>query len=253
MSKKRTFLTDKPLLTAMVQADTPERVKELTVSSIAAGAEAIGMQFCRMMEAYKNEQTFQELFSLTGDLPIYATNYRFDRNEKKSDDTLAAELLKIAECGATLCDVMGDYFDRCQGELTEDTAAVKRQMALIDALHERGAEVLMSSHISKFTPAERILEVALAHKARGADIAKIVTGADSPADEIENLRITHLLREHLGIPFLFLSVGKCRIHRRLGGLLGNCMTLCVYEYDRFSTPTQPLLRDIKLLRDELGL
>ena len=33
-------------------------------------------------------------------------------------------------------------------------------MELIDKLHEKGAEVLMSSHIFKFTPAERILEIA---------------------------------------------------------------------------------------------
>jgi hypothetical protein len=30
------------------------------------------------------------------------------------------------------------------------------------------------------------------------------------------------------------------------------MTLCVYEQDEFSTKAQPLLRDMKLIRDSLG-
>ena len=75
--------------------------------------------------------------------------------------------MELADCGATLCDVMGDYFDPCEGELTMNEEAVKKQMALIDALHARGAEVLMSSHVLKFTPAERVLEIAREHERRG--------------------------------------------------------------------------------------
>ena len=42
---KRTFLNyEKPLLTCMVQADTPERIKELVEKSLPEGAEAFGMQ-----------------------------------------------------------------------------------------------------------------------------------------------------------------------------------------------------------------
>ena len=62
-------------------------------------------------------------------------------------------------------------------------------MKLIDDLHERGAEVLMSSHILKYTPAERVLEIALEHQRRGADICKIVTGAETMEQQIENLKI----------------------------------------------------------------
>lgn len=111
--------------------------------------------------------------------------------------------------------------------------------------------MLMSSHILKFTPADRVLEVALEQKRRGADIIKIVTGADSMEEQIENLRITNLLKRELGAPFLFLSGGECSIHRRLGFKLGTCMTLCVYEHDTISTVTQPLLSTMKKVRDEI--
>ena len=250
--KKRTFLDyEKPLLTSMVQAGDPDRIKELIDASVNEGAEAIGMQFCKLKVEYRNEKTYRELFSYT-DLPIYVTNYRNHiSNIGKSDDVLAAELVELAECGATLCDVMGDYFDACEGELTMNKDAIKKQIRLIDELHGRGAEVLMSSHVLKFTPAERVLEIAREHERRGADICKIVTGAENTEQQIENLRIINLLKENLKIPFLFLAGGECRILRRIGGSLGCCMYLCVHEHDELSTNTQPLLRDIKMLRELL--
>ena len=72
---KRTFLnSDKPLLTCMVQVDTPDRIKELIDASLPEGAEAFGMQFCKLKAEYRNGETYKELFTYT-DLPIYVTNY----------------------------------------------------------------------------------------------------------------------------------------------------------------------------------
>lgn len=251
--KKTTFLKlERPLLTCMVQAQTPDRIKELISLSSAEGAEAFGMQFCRLLPEYRRSEIYRKLFESTSH-PTYVTNYRYGYNAGKDDDTLASEIILLAECGATLCDVMGDMFDRQDDELAKDNDAIKKQMKLIDELHKCGAEVLMSSHVFKFTPAEQVLKIALEHQSRGADISKIVTGASNRAEEIENLRITNLLKENLNIPFLFLSVDECYISRRIGGALGNCMSLCVYEYDELATRSQPLLRDQKLLRDTIGL
>ena len=250
---KSTFLgAQRPLLVSMLQARTPERVEELMARSRERGAEAFGMQFEQLELAYHNEQTYRRLFSASAPLPVYVTNYRGGLNKhEKSDETLAEELLVLAECGAKLCDVMGDYFDHCEGELTMNEEAVKKQMNLIDELHTRGAEVLMSSHVLKYTPAERVLEIAMEHQRRGADICKIVTRANNMAEQIENLRITNLLKERLSIPFLFLSGGVCYFSRRVGGTLGNCMTLCVCEHDELSTKGQPLLHEMKAIRDYL--
>ncbi|MBO5938487.1 MAG: type I 3-dehydroquinate dehydratase [Clostridia bacterium] len=248
MMRKPTFLTyEKPLLTCMVQAETPDRIKELVARS--EGAEAFGMQFCKMKPEYRTKETYRELFSLAAPLPTYVTNYRYGYNEGKSDEELAEGILELAECGATLCDVMGDLFDKQDDELARDEGAIQKQMKLIDELHARGAEVLMSSHVFKFTPAERVLEIALEQKRRGADIAKIVTKSTSMEEQIENMRIVHLLKQELGIPFLFLANGDSHILRRVGGILGNCTTLCVVEYDELATKTQPLLSEMKQIRD----
>ena len=250
---KKSFLNhEKPLLTAMLQYNTPALTIGAIRNGLANGAEAFGLQIESLENEYKSVETFKRLFNEMGDKPCYVTNYRQGSNAGKSDEQLAEEMLELAENGATLCDVMGDMFCKHPEELTDNPEAIEKQMKYIEKLHEKGAEVLMSSHILKFTPAERVLEIALEQKRRGADIIKIVTGAGSMEEQIENLRITNLLKNELGAPFLFLSGGECSIHRRLGMKLGCAMCLCVYEHYMGSTPTQPLLKIAKTVRDELG-
>lgn len=248
---KKSFLNhDEAILTTMVQADNPDRIKELIDKSVPEGAEAFGMQFEKMKPEYRKPEVYRELFTYT-DKPIYVTNYLSYENENKTYDELAEEMLELAECGATLCDIMGDYYDKQPDELAKDECAIKKQMELIEKLHKKDVEVLMSSHVLKFTPAERVLEIAKEHERRGADICKIVTGAETMEEQIENLKIINLLKENLKIPFLFLAGGECHILRRIGGELGCCMYLCVYEHDEFSTDVQPLLKNMKKIRDNI--
>ena len=249
MNKQSFFNSDKATLTVMVQANNPDRIKKLMDKSIPEGAEAFGIQFEQLESRYKTNKIYKELFAYAKDKPLYVTNYRLARNEGKTDEQLAEELLELADNGADLCDMMGDYFDKQPGEMTYDETAVKKQKALIEDLHKKGAKVLMSSHILKFTPADKVLKIALEHQSRGADISKIVVGAENREEELENLKIINMLKEKLDIQFLFLSSGECRILRRIGGELGCCMYLCVYEYDSFATPVQPLLCDIKTIRN----
>ena len=249
---ERTFFGhDKALLTTMVQAKTPERIKELIDKSIPEGAEAIGMQFEQLMPEYKTKEIYEELFAYTKDKPVYVTNYRHTTNEGKTDEELAKELIDLAEYGADLCDVMGDYFDRQPDEVAVSNTAIEKQKELIRKIHDKGAKVLMSSHVLKYIPAERVLEIALEHQSRGADICKIVTGADTMEQQIENLRIINMLKENLKIPFLFLCGGESSIMRRIGGELGCCMYLCVHEDDELATPVQPVLKNVKAIRDNM--
>lgn len=247
-----TFLQyDKPLLTVMLQSEEAETVSDRIAKALESGAEAFGLQVEALKPEYQTEETVTRLFGEMRGKPVYVTNYRSRFNTEKTDEELAQGILTLADRGATLCDVMGDMFCRHPEELTDEPGAVVKQMKLIDQLHSKGAQVLMSSHTYRFTPAERVLEMALEQRRRGADIVKIVTGADNMEQQLENLRITHLLKKQLDVPFLFLSVGVCSLHRRLGIKLGCCMTLCVYEHDAFTTPAQPLLSVMKQVRDQI--
>ncbi len=167
------------------------------------------------------------------------------------------DLLLALKCGGTLGDVPGSAFDRDVGmgidyELSMKKDAIDKQMKVIDEIHKMGKEVLMSSHVFKFIPAEKVLEIALEHQRRGADIAKIVTAANSEEEMLENFRATVLLKKELKIPFLFLSGGThTKLHRMIGPQLGCCMYLAVHEHDENAVPTQPTIAAAKAVRDNL--
>ncbi len=249
---KKTFLNySSPLLTVMLQCQTPKTAIGRIRNANCLGADAYGLQVESLKPEYHNADTYKKIFAEGKDRPFYVTNYRAANNSGKTDEQLADGMVELAESGATLCDVMGDLFCKHPEELTDNDEAIQKQMKLIEKLHGLGAEVLMSSHLYKYAPAERVLEIALEQKRRGADIIKIVTAADTMEQQIENLRITNLLKKELGAPFLFLSGGECTLHRRLGMKLGCCMALCVYEHDALSTPAQPLLSTMKTIRDSI--
>ncbi len=136
----------------------------------------------------------------------------------------------------------------------ESDYVIEEQMEFIDEVHKRGGEVLMSSHIRQFRPAERVLEMALEQQRRGADVVKIVAGADTQEEEIENLRICHLLKEELKVPFLFLSGGThSYLHRTIGPALGVSMWLCFREYDETTYAGPPLLSNVLKIKQGLKL
>lgn len=248
----RRFLTsDKPMLTVMLQCQTPEVAIGRIRNALHLGADAFGLQVESLLPEYQTPETFRKIFEEMNGKPSYVTNYRSGQNKGKTDEQLAEGLLTLADCGATLCDVQGDFFAPHPLQMTEDPVAIKKQMDLIDQIHEKGAEVLMSAHTNCFLPGERVLELAREQKRRGADIIKIVTDAADMQEQLENMKTIDLLKRELGAPFLFLCGGECSIMRRMGIHLGCSIALCVYEHDHLSTPGQPLLQVMKQIRDQI--
>lgn len=250
---KKTFLYhEKPMFTTMIQTEYPDYAIRVMEQAHSEGADAFGLQVCRLKPEFRKSEVYQDIFSHAGDKPMYVTNYRYGYNEGKSDEELADGLLELARSGATLCDVMGDLFCKDPDELTMDPIAIEKQKQLIEQLHKEGAEVLMSSHTYQFRSAERVLEIARQQQERGADIVKIVTGAENMEQQIENLRIVDLLKREIETPFIFLSQGQSNVLRRVGPMLGCCMYLCVLEHNELSTQAQPLLRRVKAIWDNFN-
>ena len=246
---------NRPLITAMIQEEDPDSIRYAVKNAVFDGADCIGVHLEYLKKEYKNEGSYKKIFAACSGHPIYITNYRGNANGSLSDEQLANELLTALSAGATLADVPASLFDSESGmgigtELSENEDAVRKQMRLIEQIHSMGKEVLISSHVLKFTAAETVLEIAEEHRRRGADIAKIVTAGNSDEEQIENLRITALLKKELKIPFLFLSGGAySKIHRMIGAQLGCIMYLAVHEHNKHSVPTQPTIRAAKSVRD----
>lgn len=252
---KKSFLNaTSPFVTEMVQVSTATRAENDIRNAVNNGATAIGLQLSYLEKQYRDKETLTRIISASEDKPVYFTNYRNAFNVGDTDEELLDGLLFGLDCGATLVDVMGDTFDPSPEELTTDKKAIEKQMAFIDKVHERGGEVLMSSHVYQFRPAERVLEIALEQQRRGADIVKIVTGSNGVDDELKNLEICALLKKELKVPFLFLAAGeKTSLIRNLGPSFGACMWLCFSKYDETTYPGPPLLKNVLKIKEGLKL
>ena len=129
-------------------------------------------------------------------------------------------------------------------------SAIEKQKKLIETFHAKGCEVLMSTHIHAFYPEDEVLKIAREQVSRGADIVKIVNFAETEEQLIENLNIVHSLKKNLDKKFLYLANGPHgRLLREIGPKLGVCMYLCVQNYRPLNSREQPMLRNMRIMRE----
>lgn len=248
---KLDFLNNyRPTVTVMIQSETAANAINTIRNAVYEGADAFGLQICRL--APEERKYLKEIYSSSAGRPFYITNYRYGYNEGLSDEECMYGLVEGLKLGGTLGDIMGDTFGKAPNELAKNPIAVDKQRKLIEEIHNMGKEVLMSSHLYRYAKAEEVLEIAYEHQRRGADISKIVTAANSEEEEAENIRITSLLKKELKIPFLFLSGGThYKVHRLVSPMLGSSMSLCVWQYDELATRSQPPLRLVRFVTDNM--
>lgn len=242
---KNKFLVEgRPTVVLMACGRTPERVLELIEAGHRENADAFGIQIEKLNREYQTESVIKRLIDAAKGKKTYITNYRTDSNEGKSDDELACGLVAAAKLGGDLIDVMGDMFCRTEGEMTDDIDAIDRQKKLIDEIHTIGREVLMSSHTHKFMSKEEVFGYISRQRDRGADIAKLVAGAGTNEEMLENVIISaEIEKENMG-PALFLCTGGAAMrHRILGPAISDGMILCVSEEDEFTFGIQPKICD----------
>lgn len=245
---KASFLNhDKPLLCAMIQCETVEECICKIRASLAEGAEALGIQLCKIKKELRTKENLTKIFEACEGRPIYVTSYRISSNEGYTDEECAEVLLLALRCGATILDIMGDMFDRgAKYELTEDPEAVKKQKALIEKIHALGGEVLMSSHTGNNLTVEETLRIAACHEERGADVIKIVNKTESIDDLPKSFETINALNKTATKKFLYLEGGPTqKIVRNIGPQLGVCMYLCCQHHGPVDTLAQPKLSRLK--------
>lgn len=250
---KKTFLeNDKPFLCAMIHFPTPEECIERIKAAIAGGADAICVQLSKLKKEYRTKEIITEIFNACGDLPIYVTSYPQSESSDYTDEECTELLLLGVDCGGTLFDVRGDLFDRgAKYELTTNPEAVEKQKKLIDEIHRRGGEVLISCHTGSAPTLEENLMIAHAQKERGADVIKIVNVAkDSSYVPVCIESIQKIIKE-TGKKLLFLGSEEAQVIRFIGANFGVCMYLC-YENENILNVKQPLsLKHMKTIRENL--
>lgn len=244
--------SEQPKITVMVRQNNPEAVIEEIQKSISEGAEAFCFLTESLLPEYKTKEHIKRVIDSMQGRDAYVTNYIRDNSQPElTDSELAKQLADMIDCGAKLIDVRGDMFCRTENEITRDFFAVQKQKEFISELHKSGAEVIMSTHIFEYKSPETVLEIAKMQQERGADIAKIVTVANSEKELSDAFETLILLKKSIDIPFLFLCNGSlCVKHRLMGPLMGNCMYLCV-ENSKTEAP-QPTIEEAKTLIDKIN-
>ena len=151
-----------------------------------------------------------------------------------------------------MIDVMGDLYAPSPMEITYDQKAIDKQKKLIDKIHSKGADVVMSSHTDSYMNTEQVVEHLQELESRDPDVVKIVTKIDSEEELAEALHTTIILNKEIKKPFIHLCGGKFqRPHRFMGPVLGTSILFAVPDYSNRYSFFQPTIKSIKAVLDNI--
>lgn len=221
-------------------------------SAEADGADGIAIEISRLPEEDRSFERFKGIINSV-QLPFMFIDYRKDMICGDDDDARQVYLLRAADAGADVIDVMGDLYAPAPRELATDPAAIAKQKALIDDIHARGAHVLISSHATgEFVPPEDVLAIMKEQSSRGADILKVVTKVDTEEEFQEAVRTLLLLHKEIEKPFIYLAGGKFgKMIRYIGPKFGVAVEFGVHDYDSEGIYSQPTIRSFRKVLDNL--
>lgn len=242
------FLDTKPyFLTCSLREKSIQENICCLKNAIYDGADAFMIHLEKLPDESINVANLKKIYDYAGDRLIFSVNYRSKHKPGKSDEEIVQQQLLSLEAGANVIDVFADIFSPSVNELAMDKDAIQKQKKYINFLHNKGAKVLMSSHIYRFMDTEEILAQAKEMESRGPDIVKIALSVNSEAEMTQTYITMARLRQELKCYFFLVTMGQYgKINRAIEGFLGSKIVLCVHEYNENSAPMeQPLLKAMK--------
>ncbi len=140
------------------------------------------------------------------------------------------ELITAVELGADMVDI-----ELSTNNLAEATALIKRKAKCLLSLHD----------LEKTPPFEQLKEIIKKQLSAGADICKIVTTAQSPADNLTTLR---LIAEFPKVKMVSFAMGPMGlVSRILCPLVGGYFTYASLAEGKESAPGQLTLDQLKII------
>ncbi len=249
---KQTFLNQaRPVVTGIFGGQTPAELIAEARNCEFEGAGGIALDLRDLKPEFRNKEALKSVIDAVN-LPFMFVFYRNDLQQNLGDEERQEVLLAAAEAGASMIDVMGDLYDPSPMEITRNPVAVDRQKRLIDRIHGKGADVVISSHMQCPRTAEQVLEHLSEVAKRGADVVKIVTTVNTDEELAEAFRTTLLLKRELKVPFIHLCNGTySRPHRFLGPALGVSILFAVSHYEPRYGMGQPTIRALNAVLENL--
>ncbi len=215
--------------------------------------------------------TLKQIIS-SSKLPVLALNYNqlYDwRDAGYAEEERVQSLLRAVEAGAAGVDMQGytfhlpsksgfcgeNKYSFTQGnpkEIVTDEAIIAKQCELIEQVHAKGAEVLLSCHPGIPMNSTQVVELALFLEKRNPDIIKIVTGASNEDEMVESIKTMLLLKKEVKTPVSYHANGKFGgLTRIINPALGGQIAFCVDRFSESSTLEQLDLKTTKVVIDNL--
>lgn len=268
MNKKLSTL-EAPALAGVVKARTPLSAIAEIKNCLYGGAAMIDLHLSCLEKT--DTDTLKTIIGASK-LPVLALNYNTTMewtDAGYTEDARVECFLRAVEAGAAGIDMQGYTFDiaskdsfigedkysftkNSPKEVVTDTKVIDKQCELIERVHAKGAEVLLSCHPGIAMSADAVVELALFLEKRTPDIIKIVTIANNDDEMLESVRAMLTLKKELKTPVSYHAAGKAGVLTRiLNPVLGGQIAFCNAGYHEGSTMEQPDLRTVRAIVDNM--
>ena len=254
-----------PVYAAVIREKTPVQAICAIKNAEMNGATAFDLHLSCLEEQYRTVAHIKTIVDCTTK-PILGLNYNItvDRGGYTcSEDERIALLMMEVEAGISAVDFQGYTYDLASKdgyvgeksysftannpkEVVTDERIIEKQKRLIDEVHTKGAEVLLSCHPNVFMPKTQVVELAQYLQERNPDIIKIVTVCNTDEEMIESFDTMLALKKEIkNAKIHFHCNGKTgKLTRIINPLLGAYMTFCVDRYAEGHTMEQLHLKTV---------
>jgi len=268
---KKSFANAKPpVLAAVIKGTTPKAAIAAIKNSTLAGANAFDLHISVMNKESITVETLKPVFDYT-EKPVLALHYNQsgDGSPMKDDDGERVRQLLIAlEAGAAGIDLQGYTFEpdrntkatfqsrwiednmsfasACPNEVTLNPATIQKQTELIEAIHAKGGEVLLSTHTGCFLDCGQVVDLLDFLHRRKPDIIKLVTsGCDTDEQLAEYFKTMLYVKDRYPDTKVHYHCNgkKTKLSRLIGPMLGAHIAFCVERYDELSVMDQLPLKE----------
>lgn len=262
-----------PVLAGVLRRHDPNELKADIRNFELHGATALDFHLSCLDEPYRNLDTFREIVSFAK-LPVLALNYRVHRDGQldQTEEERVGLMMDCFEAGAAGIDMQGYTFNRAADEspvahdsrysftegdpfeIVTDDATIAKQVAVIDEVHAKGGEVLLSTHTRVPMHTEQLIDLVRFLKPRNPDILKIVTRADTAEQMVESFESMVALKKELDIPVHLHCVGPMgKLTRVVNPLLGGFLVFCNDGNHPECNFDQLDLQTMRLIYDKINL
>lgn len=266
---RKSFVNNpKPILAAVIRERTPRDAIAEIKNYALHGARGADLHLSCLDEEYRNVESIAQIVEQSS-LPILGLNYNQNPDWsiiETSEEERVALLMMAIDAGAAGIDMQGYTFDRFSHdafrdeflnldysfiknkpkEVVVDPKIIEKQCNLIEQIHFKGAEVLLSNHLLIPMKTDELVDLCLFLEKRNPDMIKIVTQSETDEDMLESFKSMLTIKKEIKTPVtLFCNGPTSPLTRIINPMLGGFMVFTSDGFNARSNFTQMDLTTMK--------